>query len=155
MLVRMWQDILQALEDPRAAVLLTSIDFAKAFNRLKFDHCLTTLRDKGASNPALKVVSSKLALPSPNHATFWVVYPRDLFSVSFFSIAALTRLKLQHQRSTTTRVALVYLRLSWVGLTLSLSRMSQLPLTTDIYPRLSGLPWKSTSTWMTTSSWRS
>ena len=52
---------LQALEEPRAAVLLTSIDFAKAFNRLDFNHCLTTLRDKGASNPALKVVSSFLS----------------------------------------------------------------------------------------------
>ena len=60
LLVRMWQDALQALEDPRAAVLLTSIDFAKAFNRLDFNHCLRTLRDKGASNGALKVVASFL-----------------------------------------------------------------------------------------------
>ena len=61
LLVRMWQDILQALEDPRAAVLLTSIDFAKAFNRLDFNHCLRTLRDKGASNGALRVVASFLS----------------------------------------------------------------------------------------------
>ena len=55
LLVRMWQDVLQALEDPRAAQLLTSIDFAKAFNRLDFNHCLRSLRDKGASNGALRV----------------------------------------------------------------------------------------------------
>lgn len=28
LLVRLWQDILDALEDPRVAVLLTSIDFS-------------------------------------------------------------------------------------------------------------------------------
>ena len=61
LLVRMWQDILQALEDPRAGVLLTSIDFAKAFNRLDFNHCLRTLRDKGASNCVLRVVASFLS----------------------------------------------------------------------------------------------
>ena len=57
----MWQDILQALEDLRAAVLLTSVDFAKAFNRLDFNHCLWMLRDKGASNGVLKVVASFLS----------------------------------------------------------------------------------------------
>ena len=61
LLVRLWQDVLQALEDPRAAVLLTSIDFAKAFNRLDFNHCLRSLRDKGASNPILRVVASFLS----------------------------------------------------------------------------------------------
>ena len=61
LLVRMWQDILQALEDPRAAVLLTSIAFAKAFNHLDFNHCWSTLRDKGASNGALRVVASFLS----------------------------------------------------------------------------------------------
>lgn len=60
LLVRLWQDVLQALEDPRAAVLLTSIDFAKAFNRLDFNHCLRTLRDKGASNCVPKIVVSFL-----------------------------------------------------------------------------------------------
>ena len=61
LLVRMWQDVLEALEDPRAAVLLTSIDFAKAFNRLNFNHCLRTLRDKEASAGILKVVASFLS----------------------------------------------------------------------------------------------
>ena len=46
LLVRLWQDFLQALVDPRAAVLLTLIDFPKAFNRLDFNHYLPTLRDK-------------------------------------------------------------------------------------------------------------
>ena len=33
-LVQLWQSVLEALEDPRAASILTSIDYAKAFNRL-------------------------------------------------------------------------------------------------------------------------
>ena len=41
-------------------MLLTSIDFAKAFNSLDFNHCLTTWRDKGARNHALRVVASFL-----------------------------------------------------------------------------------------------
>ena len=61
LLVCMWQDVFQALEDPRAGVLLTSIDFAKVFNRLDFNHCLRTLRDKGASNGVLKGVASFLS----------------------------------------------------------------------------------------------
>ena len=56
----MWQDALEALEDPRAAVLLTSIDFSKAFNRLDFKNCLTTPRDKGATSGVIKVISSFL-----------------------------------------------------------------------------------------------
>ena len=93
LLVRMWQDVLLALEDARAAVLLTSIDFAKAFNRLDFNHCLRTLRDKGASNGALRVVASFLSdrtmmvkvgssfsLPSFND-----FLNRSLMSMSYFA----------------------------------------------------------------------
>ena len=58
LLVRLWQDALEAIEDPRAAVLLTSIDFSKAFNRLDFNHCLATLKDKGACPAILRVVAS-------------------------------------------------------------------------------------------------
>ena len=60
LLVRMWLDVLEAIEDPRSAVLLTSIDFAKAFNRLDFRHCLTTLRNKGATSGVINVISSFL-----------------------------------------------------------------------------------------------
>ena len=49
LLVRLWQDVLEAIEDPRAAALLASIDYSKAFNRLDFAHCLKTLKNKGAS----------------------------------------------------------------------------------------------------------
>ena len=61
LLVRLWQDVLEAMEDPRAAVLLTSIDFAKAFNRLDFNHCLQTLKNKGVTSGILKVISSFLS----------------------------------------------------------------------------------------------
>ena len=40
MLVNIWQDICTNLEDYRVATVLTSIDYAKAFNWLSFQHCL-------------------------------------------------------------------------------------------------------------------
>lgn len=55
-LLETWQEILEDLDDPRAATLLTSIDYSKAFNRLNFDHCLTCLREKGASAEILSIV---------------------------------------------------------------------------------------------------
>lgn len=42
-LVNLWQEILESLEDPRAGSIVTSIDYAKAFNRLDFSHCLNAL----------------------------------------------------------------------------------------------------------------
>ena len=47
-LIELCQKVLENLEDPRAGVLLTSIDYSKAFNRLDFASCLIALRDKGA-----------------------------------------------------------------------------------------------------------
>ena len=59
-LVELYQLILESLEDPRAASVLTSIDYAKAFNRLDFLHCLRSLAAKGASSELLQIVSSFL-----------------------------------------------------------------------------------------------
>ena len=38
LLISLWQRVCKDLEDCRASTLLTSIDFAKAFNRLSFQH---------------------------------------------------------------------------------------------------------------------
>ena len=59
-LVHMWQLVLECLEDPRAASILTSIDYAKAFNRLDFGCCLRALASKGASTEILSLVASFL-----------------------------------------------------------------------------------------------
>ena len=59
-LVQLWQLVLESLEDPRAASLLTSIDYAKAFNRLDFGCCLRALAGKGASSELLRLVASFL-----------------------------------------------------------------------------------------------
>ena len=59
-LVELYQLILEALEDPRASSVLTSIDYAKAFNRLDFLHCLRALAGKGASSELINIVASFL-----------------------------------------------------------------------------------------------
>ena len=58
--VQLWQLVLECLEDPRAAVILISIDYVKAFNRLDFGCCLRALADKGASSELLALVASFL-----------------------------------------------------------------------------------------------
>ena len=60
-LVELFQLILEALEDPRAASIITSIDYAKAFNRLDFLHCLRALANKGASSELIGIVPSFLS----------------------------------------------------------------------------------------------
>ena len=60
-LVKLWQQILENLEDPGAASLITSIDYAKAFNRLDFDHCLCCLAAKGACKEILSIISTFLS----------------------------------------------------------------------------------------------
>ena len=59
-LVELFQLVLEALEDPRAASIVTSIDYSKAFNRLDFLHCLRALAAKGASTELISIVSSFL-----------------------------------------------------------------------------------------------
>ena len=61
MLVQIWQDVCEGLEDYRAAAVLTSIDYAKAFNRLSFQHCLAAFAKKGASSPVLRLIATFLS----------------------------------------------------------------------------------------------
>ena len=49
------------LEDRRAATVLTSIDYAKAFNRLSFQQCLAAFARKGASTPILRLITAFLS----------------------------------------------------------------------------------------------
>ena len=48
------------IEDPRAAAVLTSIDYSKAFNRLDHNACLVSFANKGASNQLLRLLASFL-----------------------------------------------------------------------------------------------
>ena len=59
-LVQLFQLILEALEDSRAASVITSIDYSKAFNRLDFLRCLEALAAKGASTELIRIVGSFL-----------------------------------------------------------------------------------------------
>ena len=59
-LLELWQGVLEDFEDPRAATLLTSIDYSKAFNRLDFRNCLDSLAEKGACTNLLRIVASFL-----------------------------------------------------------------------------------------------
>ena len=61
LLVQVWDEIGRILEDDRAAALLTSIDYAKAFNRLSFQHCLKAFARKGASTPLLELLATFLS----------------------------------------------------------------------------------------------
>lgn len=47
LLVDMWDEVLTSLEDARAAIMVTAIDYAKTFNRLSFQHCLAAFVRKG------------------------------------------------------------------------------------------------------------
>ena len=60
-LVELWQKVLENLEDPRAASLITSIDYSKAFNRMDFPHCLRSLANKGLCNELLRIIASFLS----------------------------------------------------------------------------------------------
>ena len=60
MLLDIWQEIAENAEDYRSATVLTSLDYAKAFNRMSFQHCLQALRAKGASNPIIRLVATFL-----------------------------------------------------------------------------------------------
>ena len=59
-LIDVWQRICGDLEDSRAASLLLSADYAKAFNRLSYQECLRALAKKWASSPALRLVATFL-----------------------------------------------------------------------------------------------
>ena len=59
-LVQMWQCMLEDLDDYRAATVVTSIDYSKAFNRMSFQECLRSLAKKGASTPVLQLIATFL-----------------------------------------------------------------------------------------------
>ena len=61
LLVDMWDEALTSLEDARAAVMMTAIDYAKAFNRLSFQHCLTAFARKGASTEIIRLLATFLS----------------------------------------------------------------------------------------------
>ena len=61
LLVDMWDDVLHNLEDARAATMLTAIDYAKAFNRLSFQHCLEAFARKGASTEMIRILATFLS----------------------------------------------------------------------------------------------
>ena len=60
LLIEVLYDITSALEDNRAAVVLSAIDFSKAFNRLDHQKCLQAFADKGASTQILNLLASFL-----------------------------------------------------------------------------------------------
>ena len=60
LLIELWQSILYNLEDCRGAALLTSIDYAKAFNRMSYQECLAAFARKGTSTDLLRILASFL-----------------------------------------------------------------------------------------------
>ena len=61
LLVDVWDQVARGLEDDRAAVVLTYIDYAKAFNRLLFQHCLGAFARLGASTPVIGLLANFLS----------------------------------------------------------------------------------------------
>lgn len=59
-LVQYWQEIPENLEDYRAASIITSVGYSKAFNRMSFQHCLAALAFKGAPTPLIRLVATFL-----------------------------------------------------------------------------------------------
>ena len=60
MVIDIMQEICENAEDYRSATVLCAIDYAKAFNRLSYQHCLEAFRKKGASTPVLRLIATFL-----------------------------------------------------------------------------------------------
>ena len=60
MIVEILQQICENAEDYRSATVLCAIDYAKAFNRLSYQHCLEAFRRKGSSTPVLRLIATFL-----------------------------------------------------------------------------------------------
>ena len=60
LLIEVISDVTTALEDNRAGVVLSAIDFSKAFNRLDHQKCLQSFANKGASTQVLNLLASFL-----------------------------------------------------------------------------------------------
>ena len=59
-LAEVWDQMSEHLEDSRAAVILTSIDYSKVFNRLEHSACLRSFASAGASNQLIGLLASFL-----------------------------------------------------------------------------------------------
>ena len=51
----------RSLEDNRAAVILSAVDFSKAFNRLEHSACLDTFARRGASDQTIRMLAAFLS----------------------------------------------------------------------------------------------
>ena len=60
LLVQLWQRVLENSEDYRAATIITSVDYSKAFNRMSYQYCLKSLHKKGASPAIIHLVATFL-----------------------------------------------------------------------------------------------
>ena len=60
MIIEILQEICSNAEDYLSATILTAIDYAKAFNRVSYQHCLEAFRRKGASTPVIRLLASFL-----------------------------------------------------------------------------------------------
>ena len=60
MIIDILQEVCENSEDYRSATVLCAIDFAKAFNRMSFQHCLDSLRKKSASTPVIRLIATFL-----------------------------------------------------------------------------------------------
>ena len=60
MIIELMQQICENAEDYRSATVLCAVDYAKAFNRLSFQHCLEAFRVKGASSPIIRLIATFL-----------------------------------------------------------------------------------------------
>ena len=59
-LVETWDAIMTALENPTSAANLVSVDLEKAFNRMDFGECIKSLREHGAREEVVSMVSAFL-----------------------------------------------------------------------------------------------
>ena len=54
LLIEVIADVTEAMEDNRAAMVLSAVDFSKAFNRLDHAKCIQAFADKGASTQVIE-----------------------------------------------------------------------------------------------------
>ena len=60
LLVDLMQSIYENGEDYRCSTVVTAIDYAKAFNRLSFQHCLAAFKKKGSSTTIIRLLATFL-----------------------------------------------------------------------------------------------
>ena len=61
MLIEIWNEVLEDLDDCRASVLLTAINYQKAFNRMSFQECLCSFARHGASTDLMRILATFLS----------------------------------------------------------------------------------------------